>query len=276
MERFLYRLSQSPHADKFVLKGALMLVAWRAPFSRSTMDIDLLGRLANAVETIVAAVRDVCLQEVTPDGLDFHTESLEGMRIAEDAAHAGVRVKLRGALGSARIALQLDIGFGDIVVPAIVSTEYPTILDLPAPRIQGYSRETAIAEKFHVMTRLGILNSRMKDYYDIWLLARRFDFDGSTLATAIERTFSNRGTDIPSRPVALTDAFAEDAAKAAQWRAFLRRNRFGSEVQDLREVVQSVRAFLEPVAEALAEGRAFGDLWPAPGPWTPMMGIAGR
>jgi len=131
MERFLYRLSRSPHSSKFVLKGALMLSAWEAPFSRPTTDIDLLGHLDNSVDAVVAVLRDVCLQDVEPDGLVFDATSCQGERIAEGADYEGVRVRLRANLGNARIVMHVDVGFGDSVVPAALSLSYPTILDLP-------------------------------------------------------------------------------------------------------------------------------------------------
>ena len=145
MERFLYRLSRSVHADKFVLKGALMFAAWQAPVTRPTMDIDLLGIMDNSVDAIVAIAKEICLQEVEPDGLVFDPDSLGGERIVEDTDYGGVRVRFRGTLGTARVTMQLDIGFGDVVVPKPETADYPTILDLPVPRLRGYSRESAIA-----------------------------------------------------------------------------------------------------------------------------------
>jgi hypothetical protein len=268
MERFLYRLSESPHADKFVLKGALMFKAWEAPLSRPTMDIDLLGQTDNSVDAILAVTKDMCLQDVEPDGLAFDATSLQGERITEDADYEGVRIRFQASLGTARLPMQLDVGFGDVVVPSAVVTEYPTLLDLPAPRLSGYSRETAVAEKFEAMVKLGVLNSRLKDFFDIWLLSRQFDFDGPVLAMAITETFSNRGTEIPQQPVAFTDAFVEDPSKAAQWGGFIRRNRLENVPEDLGEVVGATAAFLGPIANALAAGRSFEGVWKAPGPWS--------
>ena len=233
MERFLYRLSKSRYADNFVLKGALMLTVWEAPLTRPTMDIDLLGRIDNRIETIVRVTREICRQEVEPDGIDFDIATIEAERIAEDADYEGIRVRFRGSLDTARIVMQLDIGFGDIVIPSPEPTNYPTLLDLPAPQLRGYSRESTIAEKFEAMVKLGILNSRMKDFFDIWLMSRQFDFKGPILSEAISKTFSTRGTNIQSEPIALTNSFAEDAAKAAQWRGFLRKNRLVDVPQNL-------------------------------------------
>ena len=190
MERFLYRLSKSRYKDNFVLKGALMLTVWEAPLTRPTMDIDLLGRIDNSIETIVEVTREICRQEVEPDGIDFDIATVEAERIAEGADYEGIRVRFRGSLDTARIVMQLDIGFGDIVIPSPEPTNCPTLLDLPAPRLRGYSRESTIAEKFEAMVKLGILNSRMKDFFDIWLMLHQFDFEGPILAEAISKTFS--------------------------------------------------------------------------------------
>jgi hypothetical protein len=267
MERFLYRLACSPHTERFVLKGALMLRAWHAPASRPTKDIDLLGRMDNTVEAVVPVFRDVCGQEVEPDGLVFHADTVTGVAIKEDADYAGVRVSFLATLQNARVAMQVDVGFGDVVTPAATATDYPTILDLPAPRLAGYSRETAVAEKFEAMVKLGLVNSRMKDFYDIWLLSRQFDFDGPTLATAVSRTFANRKTPVVAAPFALTPAFATDVGKKAQWRAFLRKAKLDDAPADLQEVVDALAAFLLPVAGAVHGGGAFERAWQAPGPW---------
>ena len=267
MERFLYRLSKSPHSRMFILKGALMFKVWKAPLSRPTMDIDLLARTDSSVDAIVAVLKEICLQDVEEDGVVFDATSVEGERITEAAEYRGVRVRLRGSLGTARITVQIDIGFGDVVVPAAASTEYPTLLDLPAPRVRGYSKESAVAEKFEAMVKLGILNSRMKDFFDVWLMSRQFDFSGRTLARAIMKTFSARGTEISSQPIALTSTFAAEPAKAAQWRGFIRRNRLEHAPEQLGGVIVAVAAFLGPIASALPAGMSFEVTWNAPGPW---------
>jgi len=267
MERFLYRLSKSRYADNFVLKGALMLTVWEAPLTRPTMDIDLLGRIYNSIATIVELTREICRQGVEPDGIDFDIAKVEAERIAEDADYEGIRVRFRGSLDTARIVMQLDIGFGDIVIPSPEPASYPTLLDLPAPHLLVYSKESTIAEKFEAMVKLGILNSRLKDFYDIWFILRQFDFEGPILSRAISKTFSTRGTNIQSEPVALTNSFAEDAGKAAQWRGFVRKNRLVDVPQNLVEVVAAIATFLTPIVEQLAAGRVFKATWKAPGPW---------
>ena len=267
MERFLYRLSRSPHADKFVLKGALMFTAWGAPSTRPTKDIDFLARMSNSVEAIVAVMREVCVQEVEPDGLVFDAEGLAGSVIKEDADYEGVRVTFRATLENARVPMQLDLGFGDVMTPGPESTIYPTILDLPAPHLSGYSRETVVAEKFEAMVKLGLLNSRMKDFSDVWTLSRQFAFDGALLAQAIARTFDHRGTLITSKPTALTSAFATDPGKATQWRGFLRKSRLSAVPDDLDQIIIDLAEFLGPVAKALEAAVRFVHVWSPPGPW---------
>lgn len=222
MERFLYRLSKSRYAKNFVLKGALMLNVWeRAALPRPTLDIDVLAKhIANDVESIVRAIQEICAQAVEPDGVSFDPATVRGEQIVEEAEYEGVRVRLGGSLGNARLSLQLDVGFGDVVIPAEEVMDYPTILDFPAPRLRGYSKESVVAEKFEAAVRHGDVNSRMKDFYDIWVLSRQFEFDGATLAEAVRKVFSRRGTELSPDAVPLKSAFAEDASKAAQWRAF--------------------------------------------------------
>lgn len=268
MERFLFRLSVSPHVERFILKGALMMKAWGASATRPTRDIDLLGYLPNQVESLVEIIREVCRQEVEPDALLFDPETVTGVVIKEDADYEGVRVTFRGSLQNMPIPMQIDIGFGDIVFPAPAITEYPVILNHARPKLRGYSRETTIAEKFEAMVKLGLLNSRMKDFFDIWLLSRQFDFDGATLAEAIQKTFANRGTTITAEPTAFSVEFASDAGKVSQWQAFVRKLRWEGECQDLASVCKAIAKFLSPPAAAALEGLPFRGLWRNAGPWT--------
>jgi hypothetical protein len=232
------------------------------------MDIDFLGRIENSVETLVKITREICQQEVEPDGIAFDLTEVDAERIAEDADYEGIRIRFRGSLDTARFVIQLDIGFGDVIVPSPELMNYPTILDLPAPHLRGYSMESTIAEKFEAMVKLGILNSRMKDFFDIWLMSRQFDFDGTILSEAITKTFFTRGAKIPAEPLALTDGFAEDSAKDNQWRGFVRRNRLSEAPKDLAEVIVSIGAFLKPISQGLAAGHVFKLIWKAPGPWS--------
>ena len=268
MERFLYRLSESRQAEDFVLKGALMFRVWQVPTSRPTMDIDLLGCLKNDIEGICAVVRMACSQVVEADGMTFDAASVAGARIAEDAEYEGVRVSFRGNLGNARVFLQVDVGFGDTVTPAAKTVEYPSILDFPPPRLRGYSRKSTIAEKFHAMVKHDLLNSRMKDFYIVWLLSRQFDFDGRTLSAAVKNTFTNRQTDIPAHPVAFGETFSKDPSRAVLWRTFIQKSRLDAAPQPFEEVVALVVQFLGPVAEARAQGASFEKNWKSGGPWT--------
>lgn len=265
MERFLYRLSQSEHTDRFILKGALMLRAWQSPGVRPTMDIDFLGRTSNEEAAIAAQIRDILAVAIEPDGLVFDPASIQTERITEDADYEGIRVRFRGALDTARVHMQIDIGFGDIVYPGAEESDFPTLLDDPAPRLLCYSRESAIAEKFETMVKLGELNSRMKDFYDIWLLSRQFDFVRENLVEAIRLTFDQRGTPLPDDIVAYTKGFGE--TKQTQWAAFHRRLRQDHVPISFSEVVISVSDFIGPLAAALSSGKAAPDRWTAPGPW---------
>ena len=266
MERFLYRLSQSAHADRFVLKGALMLQVWRSPDIRPTMDIDLLGRTSNAEDDLMAQLRDILAVDVEPDGLAFDADSIRTERITEGANYEGIRIRFPGTLATARIHMQIDVGFGDVVYPAPEAADLPTMLDFPAPRLLCYSRESVIAEKLEATVKLGMLNSRMKDFYDIWLLSRQFDFNGSDLAQAIRLTFERRGTVLASELAAFTKPFVDD--KQTQWAAF--RNRLQQEhvPASFAEIAASLDRFLSPIVAALFSGDPGPTHWTASGPWT--------
>ena len=266
MERFLYRLARSPHADRFILKGALLLTAWRAPLSRPTMDIDLAGRTNNQLDHIKEIVGAVCEIDVDPDGVEFDRASIEVSRIKEDADYEGVRIQFHATIVRARIPMQLDIGFGDVITPEPTEIEYPTLLNFPAPILRAYPKETVVAEKLEAVTALGLLNSRIKDYYDLALLSRMYPFEGEGLAEAISATFSHRGTTIEVEPIGLTRAYSSDPARTLQWRAFVRRSRFGDEAGNLAHLVEEVR-FLLPVLSTIAFENRFKLRWKPGGPW---------
>ena len=267
IERFLYRLSQTKHRQRFVLKGALMLTVWGAPAARPTRDIDFLGKMSNSIEGIEKAVGEVCLQPVDPDGLTFHAETVRGTSITEDADYEGVRITFRASLERMRIPMQVDVGFGDVLHPKAGITEYPTILGHAAPKLRGYSRETTIAEKFEAMVKLGALNSRMKDFYDVWLLSRQFEFKGRDMALAIEKTFTKRGTALPADPIAFDERFSSEPNKMSQWKAFLRKSRLVDAPTELAVVVDAIASFLGPPANAAREGKPFTQVWKPQGPW---------
>lgn len=172
MERFLYRLAKSAFADLFVLKGALLLTAWKAPVTRPTINIDLAGKTSNELDHIRSVISELCESTTEADGLEFDPASIEVQRIQEDAEYEGVRVRFQGMLARARIPIQIDIGFGDVIVPKPVDVEYPAMLEFPPPVLRCYPKETVVAEKLEALTVLGMLNSRIKDYYDMALLAR--------------------------------------------------------------------------------------------------------
>ncbi len=268
MERFLYRLSRSDYAGSVILKGALMLIVWEAPHSRATRDIDLLGRFENTIDHVTEMVQEICRINVEPDGMIFDPGNVIGERIKEDADYEGVRVRFTGRLGQARSVMQIDFGFGDTVFPEPTQIEYPSLLGMPRPLLTGYTRETVIAEKFEAMVTLGLLNSRMKDFYDIWLLANQFDFDGKVLLEAIKKTFSNRKIAVPAAPVALSSEFSRNPEKTAQWKAFIRKSILDHTPEELEQIIEALRPFLIPLAQALANGDPFDFCWKAPGPWT--------
>ena len=265
MERFLYRLSQSAHAEIFILKGALMLRAWQSPEVRPTMDIDMLGRTSNDEGSIITQIKDIISVESEPDGLIFDTDSIRAERITEDADYEGIRVRFVGSLDGAQIHMQIDIGFGDIVHPEAVMTELPTILDSPIPKLLCYSRESAIAEKFEAMLKLGELNSRMKDFYDVWLLSRQFNFKGEDLTEAIRLTLSHRGTTIPTDITAFSKEFVD--AKQVQWAAFSKRLGQEHVPTNFSDIVSAVEAFIQPVASAIASESEAPSTWKSPDTW---------
>lgn len=247
LERLLYRLSQSAHAERFVLKGAMLMMSWFDDPYRGTRDLDLLGFGDPGEEAMLATFRDI-LSQNADDGVEFDPDTLRVDRIREELEYGGVRLRALASVGGARVKLTIDIGFGDALEPAPEIIEYPVMLDLPAPRLRGYARETVIAEKFQAMVALGRANSRMKDFYDIWILSQSFDFDGDRLARAIAATFARRGTAIPHElPDALTQAFAEDQLKQRQWEVFL--DSVATARKPLQAVVQEIADFLMPISK---------------------------
>ncbi|MHB8447761.1 MAG: nucleotidyl transferase AbiEii/AbiGii toxin family protein [Rudaea sp.] len=240
LERLLYRLSVSAHAQNFVLKGAMLLALWYDVPQRPTRDADLLGFGADDIESIARVFREICAIEVD-DAIDFDAQSVQTSRIRHDAGYGGVRVELGAMLDRARIKLQVDIGFGDVVTPAADVVTYPVLLnDLPAPRLRAYPKYTVIAEKLQALCVLGLANSRMKDYFDLWLLTSGSDVEASVLAKAIAATFARRQTDLPADwPTGLTPEFATDKVKQTQWRAFIRKNSLT--VPALSEIVDALR-----------------------------------
>ena len=267
-ERLLYRLSQSRFAEKFVLKGALLLLVWLGESIRPTRDADLLGFGDLADESLVATFAKICTLGVEPDGVTFDPSAIHIAAIRPEDNYGGKRITLDGQLGSARIRVQLDIGIGDATIPEPEWLDYPSLLNMPQPRLLAYRPETAIAEKVHAMVLLGMRNSRLRDFFDIYVLSRHEPFEGSLLVSAIRATFERRKTVIPEKlPTALTPAFAQAADKRAQWQGFLRKNHLTIMQIELEDVIASLAEFLGPVLTAASENNDFKYVWKPSGPW---------
>lgn len=280
IERLLYRLSRSKYSNDFVLKGATLFAIWTEEIHRPTRDLDLLAFGEASAERLRATFKELCTLDVEPDGLRLDPETIRVMEIRGAQEYPGQRVQLIAKLGSARIPVQVDVGFGDAVVPVPEEVEYPTMLSFPPPRLKAYPKEAVVAEKLHTMVVLGIANSRMRDFYDIWTMSRLFLFDGETLSQAIRATFERRRTEIPSTiPLALTSEFATDLDKRAQWRGFLHRSGLGNDTVDergsgngrptheLERVIDDLKGFLLPPLAVVGEGVNFDKTWPPKGPW---------
>jgi len=276
IERLLYRLSVSRNSGRFILKGAMLFTIWGGRNYRATHDLDLLGYGASDVPQLEAIFRELCTVSVEDDGLIFIEDETHGRLIRETQEYGGVRIQMLATLGKARIPVQIDIGFGDVITPSAQQISFPTLLDFPAPQVRAYPRETVVAEKFEALVRLGMANTRMKDFYDLWALARNFQFEGAQLGAAIKATFERRATPIPtadSEPIALTSVFGGANVKQAQWRAFLRKAHLNSTAPSLDEAITALRLFLLPPAIALTVDQAPFDLhWLPGGPWQPLEG----
>ena len=268
-ERFLYRLSLSPYRERFVLRGATLFTVWDKEPHRGTRDIDLLATGDNSAAALREVIATVCAQPVeAEDGITFLPDTLHIEERAEGRIYQGLHVEMEALLATARLRLEIDIAFGEAVIPPAEEIVLPTLLDKPAPRLRAYQKETAIAEKCQALVSLGMTNTRMKDFYDLWYLSRTYAFDGMRLHAALEATFTRRETASPADglPLALTDTFANDALKQQQWRAFLGKAALRKGVAELSSVIQQVRTFLQPPLQALANGIPFTLHWsPAEG-----------
>lgn len=270
LERLLYRIGRSEWRSRFLLKGAMLYTLWFDASYRPTRDMDLLGFGPGQIAHLEGTFRALCEVAVEDDGLTFLKENVRGSEIRGESEYRGVRMQVTAILSGAVIPLQIDVAFGDVVLPGPEEVRYPTILDLPAPEVLAYPRYTVVSEKFQAMVMLGIANSRMKDFYDIRELARRFEFDGLLLSRAIRATFEQRRTVLPAEiPLALTESFSHDRVKMTQWGAFIRKNRLMEEKVSLQEVAVFLTGFLMPPVRAAQQGKAFEMIWTAPGPWEP-------
>ena len=268
IERFLYRLSISPQADSFVLKGAMLFQLWTAEPHRTTKDVDLLGTGESSLERLTEVMSAICAIVVPDDGLTFDSSTVLASRIKEDQEYEGVRITCPVRLGNARLQLQIDVGFGDAITPAPIRVNFPTILDFPAPVLNAYPKETVVAEKFQAMTALGMQNSRMKDFFDLWILSRDFEFNGETLVQAINATFRRRNSLPPAEmPLALTTEFGSDPMKIIQWEAFVRKGKLATNPAKLNAVIAALVEFLMPPSRTAAAGEIFRATWRPGGPW---------
>lgn len=269
VERLLYRLTRSTYAEKFILKGAMLMAVWMGQSHRPTRDLDLLGSGDASSEYLKHVFQQVCQVQVEDDGLVFEAESIEVIEIREGQEYPGQRVKLTAKLGNARVRVQVDVGYGDAVTPDAMTIEYPGLLDFPSPQIRAYSRETVVAEKLETMIRFGMVNSRMKDFYDLHILSKTFSFDGSILVQAIGATFNRRGTKIPTEiPIALSDESASNMDKITQWNAFLNRNGLENTTVDFPQLVDELRTFLIQPLQAVTSKNTFQQNWTAGGSWS--------
>ena len=249
LERFLYRLSHSEHRSELILKGAMLFQVWSQTPHRATRDLDLLASGDVSIEGIKAKISAICAVEAPEDGLVFDLSDLGIGDIRDDNRYGGVRGKFIAQLGSAKIALQLDFGIGDAITPAAAETEYPTLLKMAAPHVLAYPRETVVAEKLEAIVDLGMANSRMKDYFDLWFIATSFTDDPEIMALAVRNTFERRQQAIPDDvPPGLLSEFANDPAKEVQWTAFIRTT-IGALVP-LEDAVSLIRGFAMPLFRA--------------------------
>jgi predicted nucleotidyltransferase component of viral defense system len=259
LERLLFRLSVSKHQDTFVLKGAFLFLAWGESIERPTRDLDLLAEGTPDIERLEQIFRELCKLEVESDGVAFVADTVRGRIIREQAPYDGIRINLDARLGNAVLRLQIDVGFGDAVVPAPIEINFPVLLEFPSPRLRGYRPETVVAEKCEAMVALGLANSRLKDYYDLWRLASTYDFEGPILALAIRAAFERRRTTIPDGlPAGLADAYSE--RWGAQWLGVT--SRLGAEdPPSLTVTLDLLRKFLLPLFESLATGMELKHTW---------------
>ncbi len=267
-ERFLYRLGESQHRERYVLKGAMLLVLWGEAVYRPTRDLDLAGYGSSLTDDVHSALCDICEIEVADDGVVFESGDIEIRPIREHDEFDGLRAIFRATLAGARIRMQIDIGFGNAIQPPPINAHYPTLLDAFPPQIRVYSRIAVVAEKFHAMVENGERNSRYKDFYDLHALVRHFDFDGDSLVRAIGATFEKRRTAISrDLPVALTPRFYDDDDRAGQWRTYLERNKLPRAPSDFSIVGERILSFLREPWDAMARDSEFTGSWSEGGPW---------
>ena len=267
-ERFLYRLGESPHRERYILKGATLLALWGGAVYRPSGDLDFTGYGSPLADDVRSTIRDICAISVADDGIVFDSREIDVEPIREHGEYDSLRARFKALLDSARIPMQIDIGFGNAIQPPPIDANYSVLLDAPRPRIRVYPHEAFVAEKLHAMITLGERNSRYKDFYDLHALARHFAFEGEQLTRAVNATFERRRTAIPQAlPVALTPLFYADADRAQQWRGYLDRNDLPGAPSDFGTVGERLLSFLGEPWHAMAQGAKFIASWPESGPW---------
>jgi predicted nucleotidyltransferase component of viral defense system len=265
-ERFLFRLSLTPYKEKLVLKGGLLLVGLGFPQVRPTRDIDFLGLMNSDIEIVSSIIKEIGNKGID-DGLNFDLDELNYEIMSSDSDYPGLRFKFIGYLGQAQIPMQIDVGFGDQVIPGIKEIEFPTLLGMEPPRVSAYSIESVVAEKFEAALDLADLNSRMKDFYDIWALSRSYSFDGKVLREAIIATCSRRQTTIETRADLFSAEFASRTEKQTQWEAFVRKGMFEQAPETFTYLMREIRSFLFPLTESFEKSQSFNSKWMPGGTW---------
>lgn len=267
-ERFLYRLGESQHRERYVLKGAMLLALWKESVYRPTRDLDFTGYGSSLANDVRSAIRDICGIPVANDGVVFGSGDIEIEPSREHEEYDGLRARFNATLSGARIRMRIDIGFGNAIHPPPIDAHYPTLLDASRPQIRVYPREAVVAEKLHAMVVIGERNSRYKDFYDLHALAQHFAFEGDHLVRAIGATFEKRRTTISQTlPVALTPQFYDEANRAEQWRIYLERNELPGTPSDFATVGDRLLLFLGEPWDAMAHGSEFTGNWSVGGPW---------
>lgn len=262
VERLLYRLSLSPYKDRFLLKGAMLYVIWGNHPFRTTRDLDLLGYGDITPQSVKAIFQDIARVDAPEDCIKYFSESVQVNVIKALEEYAGVRVILNARIDRVRISVQVDVGVGDSVTPQAEYVSFPSLLALPEPRIHAYPKEVVIAEKLHAIWKLGMLNTRMKDYYDIFYLVQTYQFEASRIVQSLKNTFQRREASLSSElPVGLSPEFFSDISKQLQWKAFLRKVGLAKDAQDIGQVICIINSFVEPLLENLNNDRFFAQKW---------------
>jgi predicted nucleotidyltransferase component of viral defense system len=261
IERFLYRLSLSQHSDKFFLKGGLMLKAWAISNHRATLDIDLLGKTKNSIQNLKKIINDISKREVVADGIHYETTSLKLTEMQVNGEYHGLRALFNANMHSAKIPMQLDIGFSDVIFPEPMIIAYPTILEFPPPKLRGYTPESVIAEKFEAMMKLGLVNTRMKDFFDIWILSQQLLLNGESLQNAIQTTFDKRQTLLNALPDSMSEIFYANPVHQMRWKQFLQNIENEEKDIELSIVIGEIKEFLQPIVLTSMNKQIFSKTW---------------